>query len=408
MKPFSLLVKPASADCNLRCEYCFYLDRSKLYPETRSHRMSDEVLKRMVSTYMRTWQPQYAFGWQGGEPTIMGVDFFRRVVELQMKYGREGSSVANGLQTNGTLIDDEFAAHLAKYSFLVGISLDGPQELHDHYRRTADSRGSHADVLRGVECLKRNGVEYNVLTLVNSINVNHGKTVYQYLCDMGILYHQYIPCVEFQDNGEPMPFSVSGPEWGEFLCQIFDEWAQGDTRRVSIRLFDSIVALLVDGTPNVCHMAPDCCQYFVVEHNGDVYPCDFFVDTNRRLGNIAEETWEQIQSSADYRSFGRDKSRYSDACRSCEYLRVCLGDCQKHRQPHPLGQSRLCAGWKRFYQHAMPRFRQLADEIVEERRLEQLAHQTAVRNALPVQKVGRNDPCPCGSGRKYKRCHGAG
>ncbi|MCK4422813.1 MAG: radical SAM protein, partial [Candidatus Omnitrophica bacterium] len=276
-KPFSLLIKPASADCNLNCAYCFYLGHSSLYPRIKVHRMSDQVLEKLISSYLRTNQPQYSFGWQGGEPTLMGLDFFKRVIQLQQKHGHPGANIANGLQTNAIRIDDEFAKHLSKYNFLVGVSLDGPPEIHDYYRKYKDNRGTHADVMRSIDCLKRNNVEFNILTLVNNINVCQPKEVYHYLCDNGFLYHQYIECVEFDPKGRLLPFAVNGEEWGNFLCAIFDEWIKGDTHRVSIRLFDSILVYMVEGLRNVCKMGQNCCQYLAVEYNGDVYPCDFFI-----------------------------------------------------------------------------------------------------------------------------------
>ena len=209
MKPFSLLIKPASADCNLRCPYCFYLDRALLYPDETVHRMSDGVLDRMIAGFMALDMPQYSFCWQGGEPTLMGVDFFKRVVELQKKHGRAGASVANGLQTNATLIDDKLAAHLGEYNFLLGVSLDGPEEMHNEIRTTAGGRGSHADVLRGIECLRRSNVEFNILTLVSSANFDRPGDVYRYLADNGFFFHQYIPCVEFDKSGKPLPFSIN-------------------------------------------------------------------------------------------------------------------------------------------------------------------------------------------------------
>ncbi|MHB1191375.1 MAG: anaerobic sulfatase maturase [Armatimonadota bacterium] len=339
-------MKPASADCNLRCEYCFYLEKSALYPEG-AHRMSDEVLERLVSGYMATDQPVYAFGWQGGEPTLMGVDFFRRVTELQQKHGRPGSTVSNGLQTNATLIDDDLAGHLSRYNFLLGVSIDGPEGMHDRYRRNAAGSGSHTSVLRGVECLRWHGVKFNALALVNSLNARHGGEVYRYLRDTGIGYHQYIPCVEFGRE-----YSVDGESWGEFLCEVFDEWYAKDTRNVSVRLFDTLLALLVDDARNACHIGDDCRQYFLVEHNGDVYPCDFFVEPALKLGNVMTHTWAEMQASEAYRVFGARKKEWSEACAGCEYRSYCMGDCPKHRAQ---GLSVLCSGWKRFFRHALPR-----------------------------------------------------
>lgn len=370
MKPFSLLVKPASADCNLACEYCFYLDHSSLYPETRRHRMSGEVLERMISTFMATDQPQYAFGWQGGEPTLCGVDFFRKVTDLQQKYGRRGVSVANGLQTNATLIDDEFARHLARYNFLVGVSLDGPADVHNRYRKTPAGRGSHARVLAGIRRLAKRGVEFNILTLVSAANVTRPREVYRYLKDSGFMYHQYIPCTEFDEAGRLLDFAITGDEWGEFLCGVFDEWIAGDARRVSVRLFDEILAYYVNGQATVCRMGSDCRRYFVVEYNGDVYPCDFFVEPDLRLGNVLSDSWEDLQASPVYERFGRSKAAVNPLCTECEYLDVCAGDCLKHRfhgNRDPRSLSWLCPGWKRFYAHALPRLKEIADKIRLER-----------------------------------------
>lgn len=408
MHPFSLLIKPASADCNLRCEYCFYLDHCALYPKHRVHRMSDEVLEKMISSYMATPQPQYAFGWQGGEPTLMGVDFFRRVTELQKRHGRTGASVANGLQTNATLIDEEMARHFAEYRFLCGVSLDGPAEIHDRFRRGPAGRGSHADVLRGIERLRGCGAEVNILTLVSSANVHRGREVYEYLCDRGHYYHQYIPCVEFDDSGALLPFAIEGEQWGDFLCEVFDAWYEADTRRVSIRLFDSILASMVDNVYNICHMGRNCCRYFVVEYNGDIYPCDFFVDKRLRIGNVADTEWEGAAGSRLYQGFGKRKTEWNTLCSTCPFEAYCSGDCLKHRSPRagddPRTLSRLCDGWKRFYAHALPGFRALAEEIRRERDAARRAPPPEQTYAVTCRGTSRNDPCPCGSGKKFKKC----
>ena len=407
MKPFSLLIKPASADCNVRCEYCFYLKKSALYPDTKIHRMNDTVLEKMISTYMATDQPQYVFGWQGGEPTLMGPEFFRKVTKLQQQYGRKGVFVSNGLQTNATLIDDEFAAHLGEYRFLVGVSMDGPADIHDTYRKNAAGRGTHADVMRGIEALRKNAVEFNVLVLVSQANVARGAEVYRYMRDMGLFYHQYIPCVEFDGKGNRLPFAITGPEWGKFIIDIFNEWIKADTRKVSVRLFDSILSYLVDGSRDICRMGKNCCQYFVVEHNGDIYPCDFFVDEGLKLGNVANSSWEKLQRSAEYRNFGKQKSQWNKKCSGCKWLKYCLGDCLKHRLYGGMKAdniSWLCEGWMMFYEHAMPAFRKLADEIREQRARESEERRKML--AASGREPERNDACPCGSGKKYKNCCG--
>lgn len=405
-KYFSLLIKPVSCDCNLRCKYCFYIDKSLLYPETRIHRMPNEVLERMISSYMTTEQPVYSFAWQGGEPTLVGVKFFEKALSFQQQYGKPGSKVFNTLQTNATLIDDELAAFLSCHNFLVGVSLDGPEELHDCYRRTACGQGTHKMVMKGIECLQKNKVEFNILTLVNSKNVRHGREVYKYLKDMGCFYHQYIPCVEFDKDKNPMPYAVSGEEWGDFLCEVFDEWIKSDVYRVSVRIFDSIVNFLVDGVYTTCHLAGNCCQYFVVEYNGDIYPCDFFVNRELKLGNLMGMSWEELQDSPIYTVFGKQKAEWNVECQRCKWLYICSGDCLKHRLyggNHPQNLSWLCSGWKKFFEHSMPYFEELALEILKERN----GFKKATRYELfPERRFERNDLCFCGSGKKYKRCHG--
>lgn len=400
-KPFSLLVKPASADCNLRCEYCFYIDKLGLYPDEEVHRMSDESLEKLIASYMATDQPVYAFGWQGGEPTLMGIDFFKRVVELQQKYGKPGDTISNGLQTNGTLIDDEFASFLAEYNFLVGISLDGPEKIHDTYRKDIGGTGTHKRVMDTIQCLERNKVEYNILTLVNSANVNRGREVYRYLCDMGVQFHQYIPCVEFDDNNKKMPFAITGEEWGDFLCQVFDEWTKKDVYNVSIRFFDSILNVMLNGVYTSCHMAGNCCQYFVVEYNGDIYPCDFFVQTPLKLGNIHNTSWQDAIDSKLYKDFGSQKNQWNNICASCEHLMYCSGDCLKHRiyggnPPHTL--SWLCSGYKKFFDHSISKFKELAEQV--------RARQNIRAGLFCDEKFERNELCFCGSGKKHKKCHG--
>jgi uncharacterized protein len=412
MKPFSLLIKPTSADCNLRCDYCFYLSRAALYPHTSRHRMSAEVLEQLIRTYLATDQPQYVFLWQGGEPTLMGLEFFRRVTSLQRKYGRPGAVVANGVQTNGVLIDDALAAHWAAYHFLVGVSLDGPAAVHDRYRRTSGGHGSHSRVLQGIECLKRHGVEFNALVLVSTANVERGREIYEYLCELGIYYHQYIPCVEFDPRGRPLPFTITASQWGDFLCAVFDAWLAGDFRRVSVRLFDSILVRMLGGDHTICHMGRNCCQYFVVEYNGDVYPCDFFVEADTKLGNIMQDSWQALHDSPAYRAFGRQKSAWHKRCASCPYLDYCAGDCLKHRLyggQGPRALSWLCEGWRQFYSHALPKLTRLAAEIGPAARGQAVGVGTR-RPAAPLasaRRPGRNDPCPCGSGKKFKHCCGA-
>ncbi len=401
MKLFSLLIKPASADCNLRCEYCFYIDH--LENGSNSPRMTDETLEIMIKTYMSTDQEgRYAFGWQGGEPTLMGLDFFKKVVEFQIKYAPPGSSISNGIQTNATLITEEMAKFFGEYKFLVGVSLDGPDYLHDYYRKTIGKKPTHALVKRGIERLKQHGVEFNILTLINNQTVKKAKEIYRYHCDNGFFFHQYIPCVEFDEDGNLKSYSINGEDWGRFLSDLFEEWIKEDVNRVSIRLFDSIMEYLVYGRYNVCYMGKSCVQYFVVEYDGSVYPCDFFVRDDLLLGNVKADSWESLLLSKKYQNFGNKKANWNKKCDSCPYLKLCHGDCQKFRFGAPNFSkelSVLCKGWKMFYSRTLPRFKSVAENFKS-------GHQINAPTPFKTKKIGRNEPCSCGSGKKYKYCCG--
>ncbi|MBU2514027.1 anaerobic sulfatase maturase [bacterium] len=409
MEEFSLLIKPVSADCNLKCDYCFYLEKSSLYPGEKKHRMSEKVLEQLVKSYLGTEQSIYSFGWQGGEPTLMGVDFYKKVVGLQQKYGRTGALIGNGFQTNTTLVNTDFAKLFSEYKFLLGCSLDGPEHVNNKYRRFSDGRGSHHQVMEGIKILDEYRVEYNILTLVSQANVGHAKEVYRYLCDSGFRHHQYIPCVEFDENGSPAPYSISAEEWGDFLCELYDLWYPRDIHTISIRHFDSILTKQVEGIANVCTMGDSCSKYFVVEYNGDVYPCDFFVAPEMKLGNILVDDWKTLQNSNLYRTFSEKKIEWNSQCNTCDYLFLCRGDCLKHRMYAgniPQNLSYLCGGWKKFLRHSESGFQILKEKIQTERLHQPPDNHMPKPNYGQDKKIGRNDLCFCGSGKKYKKCCG--
>lgn len=403
MKPFSVLIKPASADCNLKCTYCFYLDHVSMYPDQKVHRMSNETLEALISTYMKTPQPVYSFGWQGGEPTLMGVKFFKKAVELQKKYAPKGATISNAVQTNGTLITDELAAFFYEHKFLIGVSLDGPKEIHDEYRLNLGDVGTHDLVMKGIDILRKHEVEFNILTLVSQSNVKHAKKVYTYLREQGFYFHQYIPCVEFDQDGNKLPFAITGEEWGQFLLEIFNEWKYEDRYKISIRGFDAILSFMILGQMNVCTMGGNCCQYYVVEHNGDVFPCDFFVETKRKLGNITTGSFDQFAKHPQYIEFGIQKHQWNGNCSSCEYIKFCSGDCLKHRiynEHNPDNMSWLCEGWKYFYKETLDQFRDMGAEFMRNNMQGQQIR------FFDQAKIDRNDKCYCGSQQKYKFCHG--
>lgn len=368
IKPFSLLIKPASAACNLRCEYCFYIDHLDYLKEGDKPAMSDGTLEKMIAGYMKMPLPEYNFGWQGGEPTIMGLDFFKKAVEFQKQYAPPNAKIGNGLQTNATLIDQPMAEFFTKHNFLLGVSLDGPKAIHDKFRITTSGKPTHSKVMQGINHLRQAKAEFNILCLVTSENVKKPKELYKYYKEKGFNFLQFIPCVEYDDKGDLIHYSISGEQWGEFLCEIFDIWYRKDTRRVSIRHFDSVLNYLVMGQYTQCIMDKDCRQYFVVEYDGGIFPCDFFVEKELQLGSIDTTSWEGALTNPLYENFGKRKGEWNSRCSSCKWLRLCHGDCPKMRGPDasPDTLSTLCEGWQMFYEHSMERFEKLAHSIKKE------------------------------------------
>jgi len=361
--PFSLLIKPASADCNLCCDYCFYLGKNE--PYSQRPRMDDKTLERLMEAYLGTSQPVYSMTWQGGEPALMGADFYARAIALQKQFARPGSRMMNALQTNATCLSDEMAALMGKYRFLAGCSLDGPADIHDVFRTSGSKKPTHSRVMAGINTLAENGVPVNVLCMVTSANVDDPVRVYTYFKEKGFDFIQFIPCVEHDDSGNPLPWSITGEQWGTFLAAVFDQWHAGDTRHISVRNFESLLAKLVMGQAAECRMAGRCDQYLVVEYNGDIYACDFFVTKESRLGNIHETSFEAIRKSDGYRRFAREKSHHDPRCGGCDYFHLCMGDCQKFRgkaQEHQ-EMSLLCPGWHHFYKTTLERFNALASAI---------------------------------------------
>lgn len=371
MQPFSLLIKPAGADCNLRCEYCFYLGRSELYPEVTCHRMSEATLTRLVRSYLALPFPVHSFAFQGGEPLLMGEAFYRLLVKLQRRYARPGSIIQNCVQTNATLMTPSLAAFFAEEGFLIGVSVDGPADVHDLRRKNVAGQGSHAAVLRGIQLLREAGAKFNILTLVTSANVEQPLDLYHYLRDeVGANYLQFIECVEWNADGTLLPYAITADQWAQFVITIFDEWLAKDTRSVSVRLFDSIASRIQTGQANSCAMGCDCRSYFVVEHNGDIYPCDFFVRPELCLGNLYTHDWDELWDAPIHTSFGKRKAMWNSQCQGCAWRSFCNGDCPKNRVGHdaskdPKTLSHLCSAWKQIYGHTVPAIRLLLQSMRE-------------------------------------------
>jgi len=368
MQPFTLLIKPSGSDCNLDCTYCFYKTRS---PEVGSgcQRMSDEVLEKLVKDYLKLDFSEAGFAWQGGEPTLMGLDFYKKVVELQQKYALGGRQAGNALQTNGILLDEKWCRFLYENKFLVGISIDGPERLHNYYRRDFSGAGSFDKVMRAVENCKKFEVEFNALVLLNDRNSRHPDELIDFFVDNRIKYLQFIPCVESNpQTGKIADFSVTPEQYGQFLCRIFDRWCKIGPKNLSIRDFESILSFCAGGRQTICTFDKQCSGYVVVEHTGDCFCCDFFVEPRWFIGNILQMSIEKIAASKKKKEFARLKKKLCSKCLVCSHLGVCRGGCMKDRvvldRENFDTPSYLCEAYRRFFDYSMPRFMQMAADVV--------------------------------------------
>ena len=365
----SLLVKPASAVCNLDCEYCFYLDRNAdPYRDLPGRRMSDEVLERMTDQFMFYSYPNSVFAWQGGEPTLAGLEFFERAVELQQRYGRPGQVVSNALQTNAIVINEDWCPLLRDYSFLLGVSLDGPQEVHDRYRLNRGRQGTWRRVMDVVEILRKHKVDFNILCVVNQANVGQPRKLYEWFKREGFDFVQYIPLAEFDKDGKALPFALQPEQWGNFLVETFECWWP-DRRTMHLRFFDNVVEALVGERPGNCTMHTTCDSYVVIEYNGDVYTCDFFVEQPWKIGNIMIDSFPEVARKARRVDFARTKTLPRAECASCEFEFICHGGCPKMRySPHHQFEDLdyFCRAYKMIYARALPPLRREAERIRKE------------------------------------------
>ena len=420
---FHLLAKPTGASCNLGCKYCFFLSKKSLYPGS-SFRMSDELLENYIRQYIEAQQcPLATIAWQGGEPTLMGLDFFQRSIECEKKYMRmyPNMLIQNTMQTNGTLLDDEWCRFFRKNNFLIGLSLDGPRELHDAYRVDKSGGPTFDRVMNAARLLRRHKVDYNILTTVHAANGDHPLEVYRFIRDeVRANFIQFIPIVErdnetgFQEGDHVTDRSVEARQYGRFLISVFDEWVRRDVGRMFVQIFDVALAAWMGMPPGICAFSERCGTAMAMEHNGDMYSCDHFVEPKYYLGNINERSMAQIAGSKKQQKFGRDKlDTLPEYCLRCEVRFVCNGECPKNRFiKTPDGESGLnylCAGYREFFRHIDGPMRFMAHELRSGRDAAEIMKYT--RNGQVPQviyKPGRNDPCPCGSGLKYKNCPGKG
>ncbi len=408
---FQVFVKPVGSICNLDCQYCYYLEKEHLYPKGESFRMPDDILEEYIVQHIdASADPVIQFSWHGGEPTVLGLDYFRKIVSLQRKHQPSNRRIANGMQTNGTLLDEEWCRFLADEGFAVGLSLDGPQDIHDQYRVTKDGKPTYEQTMRGYELLRKHRVACDILCVVNAYNVQYPSKVYRFFKKIEAPYVSFLPLVDSQPDteGGVSPLTVPAEEWGVFLCTIFDEWLSRDIGRVKVQIFEEAARTAFGQEHSLCIFRPICGDIPVIEHNGDFFSCDHFVDAAHCLGNIRRTPLVELLESPAQRAFGQAKldtlPRY---CRACDVRAMCHGGCPKNRflrtPDGEAGLNYLCSGYKRFFTHC----RAWVEEVAAQWR-----RQSLEREILPVQAIGartsprpgRNDPCPCGSGKKYKNC----
>ncbi|MFC2167229.1 anaerobic sulfatase maturase [Acidobacteriota bacterium] len=400
-REFQVFAKPAGSLCNLDCVYCYYLKKKHLYPKDHTFRMSDEILEEYIKQHLETSpDPEVRFSWHGGEPTILGLDYFYRIVELQQKHRSSQQRILNGLQTNGILLNEEWCRFFAKERFSVGLSLDGPQELHDSFRLTKNGKPTHQEVIRGYKLLKKHEISNDILCVVNAKNILYPLQVYDFFKEIGASYVSFLPVVESMMTEESgvSPLTVTAESWGNFLCTIFDKWVTGDIGKIKIQIFEEASRTAFGQDHSLCIFRPVCGDIPVIEHNGDFFSCDHFVEKPFLIGNIMETPLVELIDSPEQKAFGLSKlESLPQYCLDCEVRSLCNGECPKNRflqtPDGEEGLNYLCAGYKRFFNHCRPFVFQVAAEWKKQ------------AGSDPTQmKTGRNDPCPCGSGLKYKKC----
>lgn len=386
-KPLYVMLKPAGAHCNLACKYCYYLEKDKLYPTAQRHLMSDEMLEQFTREYIEAQtMNQVLFTWHGGEPLLRSIDFYRKALSLQQKYAG-GRRIDNVIQTNGTLLTDEWCEFFAQNHWLVGISIDGPQPDHDHYRLTAAGKPSWKKVMQGIKLLKKHGVEWNAMAVVNAYNANHPLEFYRFFKENGCQFLQFTPIVERltrHEDGRTLASladkdeislseaSVAPEQWGYFLCAIFDEWVRKDVGKIFVEIFDCTLANWMGISPGICAYSKECGHAGVMEHNGDVYSCDHFVFPEYKLGNIRDHSLIDMLYGEQQQEFSRLKhSSLPRQCKECDMEFACHGECPKNRfmkdKYGDSGLNYLCPGYYHYYQHVAPYMDYMKQELMSQR-----------------------------------------
>ncbi|WP_246188139.1 anaerobic sulfatase maturase [Paenibacillus tengchongensis] len=367
----SIMWKTVAEDCNLACDYCYYSGCAGR-PGPKINRIDSALLQRLISQYMKQTNGTATFAWQGGEPLLAGLDFFREVVYLQAKYAKPNTAIGNSLQTNGTLITEEWARFFQEYCFFIGVSLDGPAPIHDARRTYANGTGSFKRVMAGIGQLRRHRVEFNILTVVHAGNVDRAKEMISFFREEQLNYLQFIPAMDFraQDPGKPAQFLITAEQYGQFLCDVFDIWFNDGQPLFSERFFDHLLQAYLGGGGGICTHMSACPQTLILEQNGDAYPCDFHIHDDYKLGNAGTDSLEALLSHPNYDRFLRMKPALPDSCRTCEFLDLCHGGCPRNRGPQD-GQAGVypdyfCASYKKIYAYSRARMEQLASKVRKE------------------------------------------
>ena len=400
---FQVFAKPVGAACNLACSYCYYLEKEALYPGRTSMAMPDTVLDAYIRQIFSASRgpAEVRFSWHGGEPTILGMEFFKKVISLQEKYNPQRLPVINNIQTNGVLIDEKWCEFLAEAGFTVGLSLDGPEKYHNAYRIAKGGSPTHDKVMQAWQHLNRFGVTTDILCVVNAANVGYPDAVYDFFKEMGARYIGFLPIVreDRQSSSGVSAQSVPRGAFGEFLATVFDRWKKEDIGKVLVQIFEEVARTALGQEHSLCIFRPTCGNFPVVERNGDFYACDHFVHPDYLMGNICQAPISSLLGSRGQKAFGQAKRRLPDACRICDVLAFCNGGCPKDRFVPPktgsVAENYLCADYKLFFRHCLP----FATALKQ-----QYHRQQESNSAKRANKVSRNAPCPCGSGKKYKKC----
>ncbi len=425
---FHVMLKPAGPSCNLNCTYCYYLEKNKLYGSEKNYRMTEELLEQFTRQFIEVHEvPVVTFTWQGGEPTLMGLDFFKKAFDLQRKYS-SGKKIENAFQTNGTRLDNDWCKFFADNNILVGVSIDGAEHNHDHFRRTYSGRPTFKSVMAGIELLHRHRVEFNTLSTVNNYNVHYASETYNFLRQIGSGFMQFLPVVEHIDRNNPgnelkliapahsknakvTDWSVIPSDYGKFLVTIFDEWVRKDVARYFVQIFDATLANYIGENPGLCVFNETCGDALVMEHNGDLFSCDHFVYPDYLLGNIRETLLIDLVKSQKQFDFGIDKrNKLPVYCLKCKFRYACHGECPKHRfasasDGNP-GLNYLCDAYKMFFGYVEPYMEFMAKELKGKRPPANIMNWIKNRESQVLKKTipERNAPCPCGSGKKFKNC----